>query len=65
LLGLTLLGEHLTGTGLAGLGVLAVSLVILAGTTAGPRREGQEPPVNTPARNSRVAPNERASARGS
>jgi DME family drug/metabolite transporter len=29
LLGLTLLGEHLSGTGLAGLGVLAVSLVIL------------------------------------
>lgn len=30
LLGLTLLGEHLSGTGLAGLGVLAVSLAILA-----------------------------------
>jgi DME family drug/metabolite transporter len=29
-LGLTVLGEHLTGTGAAGLGVLAVSLVILA-----------------------------------
>jgi DME family drug/metabolite transporter len=30
LLGLIVLGEHLTATGLAGLGVLAVSLVILA-----------------------------------
>jgi drug/metabolite transporter, DME family len=66
LLGLTLLGEHLTGTGLAGLGVLAVSLVILAGTRTGPRPElGQEPLANTPARNARVAANERASARGS
>jgi hypothetical protein len=33
-----LLGEHLSGTGLAGLGVLAVSLAILY--HAGPRREG-------------------------
>ena len=71
LLGLTLLGEHLTGTGLAGLGVLAISLLILAGTRAGARRDrppaelGQEPSANSPARNARVAANERASARGS
>jgi drug/metabolite transporter, DME family len=68
-LGLTLLGEHLTGIGFAGLGVLGVSLVALAGTRAGPRPEGtpagQAPSANSPARNDRAAANERASARGS
>jgi EamA-like transporter family len=43
-LGLTLLGEHLTGTGLAGLGVLAVSLAILyqGGPVAGRGRRREE-----------------------
>jgi len=54
-LGLTVLGEHLTGTGLAGLGVLAVSLVILAWS-------GQAVSANASARKARVAAKERASA---
>jgi DME family drug/metabolite transporter len=93
LLGLTLLGEHLSETGLAGLGVLAVSLAILAlparrvpwrpesrrrtPAQRGPRRRDRAAtrsrdrqdspalPVRAPARKSRVAANERASASGS
>lgn len=36
ILGLTVLGEHLTATGLAGLGVLAIGLIILAGPSGSP-----------------------------
>jgi len=57
-LGLTLLGEHLSGTGLAGLGVLAVSLVILAWPA-------QALSANISVRKARVAAKERASASGS
>jgi DME family drug/metabolite transporter len=48
-LGLAVLGEHLTATGLAGLGILAISLVITAwparhpATAAGPGREPGQP----------------------
>jgi DME family drug/metabolite transporter len=66
LLGLTLLGEHLSGTGLAGLGVLAASLAILAlpGRFAG-RQDSPALPAKASARKSRAAANERASADGS
>jgi DME family drug/metabolite transporter len=53
-LGLTVLGEHLTATGLAGLGILAISLVTLAWpsqhptTAASPDREPHHPESGTP-----------------
>jgi DME family drug/metabolite transporter len=47
-LGLIVLGEHLTATGLAGLGVLAVSLAILAWPSPRPR-----PPAGLTARRTR------------
>ena len=66
LLGLTLLGEHLSATGLAGLGVLAVSLAILALPRRFADRQGSPAlPAKASARKSRVAANERASASGS
>jgi DME family drug/metabolite transporter len=52
ILGLAVLGEHLTTTGLAGLGVLAVSLVIAAWPSqrrpaaASPDRELDQPQEN-------------------
>jgi len=49
-LGLIVLGEHLTAAGLAGLGILAISLVILAWPVRHPRTAGSDRGPDQPGR---------------